>query len=170
MTTLTSERLTYRPPQTEDLEAYLSFARSDRAHQFPAQHLAPPSAEVFANMRVHWEIYGYGPFVFAPKGTEDRAGHAGAYYAKQHDRHEIAAALWGPEHEGQGLAVEALTTVMAYYRSTYDWGHIVSRVQHDNDRSHRMTKRLGATVHPDAALQDDPTSQLYLWPSGPLAP
>ncbi|WP_169054302.1 GNAT family N-acetyltransferase [Nitratireductor sp. XY-223] len=51
-----------------------------------------------------------------------------------------------PEHEGTGLAFDALKAILAYARSFLELRRLVAAVDEPNRRSHRLLKRVGFEI------------------------
>jgi RimJ/RimL family protein N-acetyltransferase len=149
--TLTTDRLTLRPPQEADFPAMLAFNDSPRAgfvgggrdRQWVWRGL-------LANIG-HWALRGYG---FYSVDTRDGAfiGRVGVIYHDGWDEPELAWHLFDG-FEGHGYAVEAARAAREDYHARITPQPPISYVDVRNSRSQALAIRLGATI--ERTLNDD---------------
>jgi RimJ/RimL family protein N-acetyltransferase len=149
--TLTTDRLTLRPPQEADFPAMLAFNDSPRAgfvgggrdRQWVWRGL-------LANIG-HWALRGYG---FYSVDTRDGAfiGRVGVIYHDGWDEPELAWHLFDG-FEGHGYAVEAARAAREDYHARISPQPPISYVDVQNGRSQALAIRLGATI--ERTLNDD---------------
>jgi RimJ/RimL family protein N-acetyltransferase len=145
MTTLTTERLTLRPLQPADAEAYAAMRHHPAvARWLPAAsgdplEAARRSIERFADA---WRQRGHAPWgVF----LDDRLiGHGGLNFVPEFDQTEVLWALH-PDAWGRGYATEVARAALAYGFETLRRDLIFAITLPDNLASQAVMKRLGLT-------------------------
>ncbi|WP_424976273.1 GNAT family N-acetyltransferase [Dinoroseobacter sp. S124A] len=157
MNTLTTERLTLRPPCPADVPALTEFYRSERS-QYAGGHV--PHAKAWSNavaMLGHWQVRGYGLWAVTETGDDRALGLVGPYYPDGRPETELGWVLFAAA-EGRGIAQEAALAARADARSRLGWSEIVSYIDARNTRSIALAERLGARLDETAPQPkpDDP--------------
>ena len=148
--TLTTDRLTLRPPRRSDFDAYAETHTSPRAVMAGGSSSRDFARLVYNSDVADWVFRGFGPWsVEDVDGT--LIGHVGFQQPDHFPEPEIGWMLHAG-HEGRGYATEAA-------RAALDWARgripsLVSYVTPGNDRSVAVALRLGATLDMDAPLPD----------------
>jgi RimJ/RimL family protein N-acetyltransferase len=149
--TLTTDRLTLRPPQETDFAAMLAFNDGPRAG-FVGGGL--PRQQVWRGLLAnigHWALRGYG-FYSVDTRAGDFIGRVGVIYHDGWDEPELAWHLYDG-FEGQGYALEAALAARADYHARISLQPVISYIDPANTRSEALALRLGATR--ERTLNDD---------------
>jgi RimJ/RimL family protein N-acetyltransferase len=149
--TLTTDRLTLRPPSEADFAAMLAFNDSPRAGFVGGggtrQHVW---RGLLANIG-HWALRGYG-FYSVDTQAGDFVGRVGVIYHDGWEEPELAWHLYDG-FEGHGYALEAAVAARADYHARISPQPPISYVDVANARSRALAQRLGATI--ERTLNDD---------------
>jgi RimJ/RimL family protein N-acetyltransferase len=111
-----------------------------------------------------WSLYGYGVFYVRPHGSDEIIGSLGVFHSwrglepRMDDQPEggwIVRKDWW----GQGVAMEVMRQVMAWFDATHGPRRIVAMIERGNVGSERVAARLGFAVYteitdPEAAVID----------------
>lgn len=143
--TLTTERLTLRGPEPQDLEPYAAFRMSDRAVGVGGPYSRDAAERQFAALFEHWERRGYGRWMVTDTGTGAPLGVVGILNPDGWPEPELAWSVF-ENGEGKGIAYEAAVASRAYAYDTLGLTTLVSLVDHANTRSVALARRLGARV------------------------
>ena len=149
---LQTERLTLRAPIPSDSAAFVAFFGSDRAKFVGGPMAKGPAWRLFAAEIGHWAIHGFGMFTVLRKGDDTPLGIVGQWYPEGWPETEVGWVIFDPAVEGTGIAHEAAKAAIDHAWTTLGWTEMVSYIDHGNDRSVALAKRLGATLDPDAAI------------------
>lgn len=161
-TTLETERLILRAPLPQDEAAFTTFFASQRS-QFVGGPRKPREIwNAFASEIGHWVMNGYGMFSVTLKGSDETLGIVGHWCPVDWPETEIGWVLFSAEHEGQGIAREAAQACIDHAWDVLNWDTIVSYIDHGNDPSVALAKRLGAVLDPDAP-QPKPDKPCYVY-------
>lgn len=159
---LETERLVLRRHRPADAEDYIQFFLSKRA-----SHVGRPKNRFgawrnFAMEAGHWALYGYGPWMVVPKGSDTAIGSVGCWHPELFPERELGWLLWEGA-EGQGFAYEAARAARDHDYRTHGVTTLVSYIDPQNARSIRLAERLGARLDPDAKPAD-PGDLVYRHP------
>lgn len=152
--TLTTDRLTLRPPILEDFAATAAFMASPRA-----QFVGGPVRDTFDQWRGflsvfgHWAVRGYGFFTVLHDGTP--IGRVGLVYHIMWDEPELGWHLFDG-HEGQGFAIEAALAVRDWAITDLGLPPMISYVHPHNTRSRSVAQRMGAQFESETTLLGHP--------------
>jgi RimJ/RimL family protein N-acetyltransferase len=162
--TLTTDRLTLRPPREGDFAALIAFGRSADRMRF----LGGP-VDANAQWRTlladigHWALRGYGYFSIELTDGGAFVGRAGPIFHNHDDEPELAWQLF-EGFEGKGYASEAAAAARDwYYRETGN-GPLVSWVNVENLPSQGVARRLGAVVERDDITKSGHHGQIWRHP------
>ena len=141
--TLTTARLTLRPPHLADFERRAATAATNRALWDEGDIDSAAAWRLFASGVGQWPLLGYGPFTVTM--GRDYVGEVGLYHPITHPEPEL---VWSvvPEAEGLGVAVEAAVAVMAWARGTLGLHRLVTYVDPEHFRTLATAMRLGGVV------------------------
>ena len=159
---LTTERLTLRAPKLEDYPVWEAFFTSDRAQFVGGPVDAAQAWRSYGHLVGMWALKGCGSFVF--ERTEDGVvlGSTGPWVPNYYPEKEIGWTVWRPEAEGHGYAFEAASAARDYAFQTLGWDTAVSYIDHGNDRSVALAKRLGA-FEDENAVQPHPEKPCHVY-------
>ena len=151
--TLTTARLTLRPPRMADYPPYLGIIASPRAKYMGGPYDGWAAWGMFCHEIALWEIFGHG-------GLSIERGSDGAWLGMV----EINDGPLFPEkelgwmlyegYEGQGYATEAAAALRDWAFGTLRLHTLVSYFDPDNARSIAVAMRLGG-ARDDAAPRQD---------------
>lgn len=140
--TLTTARLTLRPPRESDLETLVAFGQSERTVFVGGKRDRFEAWRGFLAVIGHWALRGYGYW-----SVDTRAGEfVGRVGISQHDGWPEPELGWHlfDGHEGQGYATEAALAARDHAYTVWGMGPVVSYIAHENHRSRGVAERLGA--------------------------
>ncbi|MEM8555786.1 MAG: GNAT family N-acetyltransferase [Pseudomonadota bacterium] len=168
--TLTTKRLTLRPPQLSDYEPFNAFAKSDRSKFVggPIEEISQ-SWRTFAGVTGHWALRGFGLFVMVDKSSERPVGICGPYYPIHWPERELGWSIWSPAFEGQGLIQEAALCIRDHVYGDLGWSTLVSYIDPNNKRSIATAKKLGCRLD-RTARRPDPEDLVYRHPKPEARP
>ena len=149
MITLTTARLTLRPPTPADVPALTEFYRSERA-QYAGGHA--PHSKAWNNavaLLGHWQVRGYGLWTVTETGDDTALGMVGPYYPDGRPEPELGWVLFAAA-EGRGIAQEAAVGDRADAHARVGWTDIVSYIAPENTSSIALAERLGTVLDPHA--------------------
>lgn len=147
--TLTTERLTLRPPRLADFEHWAAFFASERA-RFERGILPRGEAwRVWGADVALWILRGYGPFGVDDRETGAYIGEVGIYQPDGYPGPELGWFVI-PDAEGKGYAAEAASAVKIWARRNFGWDRLINIIDPRNARSIALGLRLGGVVDPDA--------------------
>lgn len=104
---LETERLFFRRPRRSDLPLYTRYCLSERSQYVGGPFNEVQAFEKLASMIGHWELRGFGRFVFLDRETERPLGHFVALQLCLSEPPEITWTIWNEMDEGKGFATEA---------------------------------------------------------------
>lgn len=155
---LHTERLTLRPYQRSDWQAYCAFATSDRTQFMGGPHTDTIAWSWFTNDIAAWALYGFGTLAIEVAGQQ--AGFAGLVQPPNFPEPECGWALF-EGFEGRGYATEAAATMLAHTFATTALDTIVSYVDPDNVASAAVAQRLGGVEDPTAQSPFGQTNRVF---------
>ncbi len=157
--TLTTARLTLRPPQARDLPACTLFWASERSHLMGGPWSPAQTRAEFDGLLAQWHTHGFSLFTVTLAGSDDGIGGIGPFFPDTHPEPELGWSLWDAAHEHRGIALEAAIATRDWFFATTRHRTAVSYTDPLNHRSHRLCERMGAVIDPDAAhpYGDEPT-------------
>lgn len=159
-----TERLRLRGPERRDWEGFCAFFLSERARYIGGADSRRKAWQAFASEIGHWHLRGFGFWAVTVKPADDCVGLVGCWYPETWPEPEIGWTLWA-EAEGRGIAYEAALAVRAHAYGPLGWTTAVSYIDHDNTRSIRLAKRLGAVLDEAASYPEDDPCLVYRHPA-----
>lgn len=146
---LETSRLTLRPFQEADLDAYAAMCADPEVMRFLSVDGAVLTrADAWRQMSMylgHWELRGYGTWAVVERGNGGFVGRVGLHYPEGWPDRELGWTL-ARQFWGRGYASEAARASIAHAFDTLGWTHLVSLIHPENHRSARLAERLG--YHP----------------------
>lgn len=163
---LNTDRLILRAPMAQDWPHWRDFAISARARFIGGPYNTGSAWRAFGHAIGHWVLRGYGSFVFTRKTDDNALGMAGPWFPANWPEKEIGWTIWSAQNEGTGIAHEAALAARGYAYDTLNWDGAVSYIDHGNDRSIALAKRLGAILDTAAETpKGDTPCYVYRHPS-----
>lgn len=153
--TLSTARLTLRPPEVVDFEAYADMVTSDRARWMKQGLTREDAWGWFANDVAHWHLFGHGGLMIEKDGKT--IGQVSITRGADLPEPELGWMLYDG-HEGHGYATEAAMGLRDHAFEAIGLKTLVSFVAAENTASVAVAERLGARPDPDAP---------WPWPTGP---
>ena len=132
---LTTERLTLRPFQADDVDPLFAILSDREAMRYWGPHETRSETERLVAGTMNASADVSCDFVIERDGRV--VGKAGMW-----ERPEIGFFV-APEHQRQGIATEALNAVIRYLFQTYDLGTLTADVDPRNTPSIMLLKNLG---------------------------
>lgn len=151
---LQTDSLLLRRPQASDLAPYSAYCASDRTLYVGGPFNTVQAFEKLAAMIGHWELRGFGRFVFTDRMTGRALGHVGAMQLDSSDLPEMTWTIWFGQDEGQGYATEACKACLLHARDVLGFSTMIARIAADNLPSRRLALRLGGVENPTAAAPE----------------
>lgn len=152
--TMTTARLTLRPPVEADWPAYRAYRLGARSTLPEGERTEAVARAHFDGFAAHWALRGFGRFVMVDRSTGAAIGHVGPFEPEGHPERELTWTLWSVAHEGKGLAHEGAAAARDHAFGDLGWATAVSYIVPGNVRSRRLAERLGATLDPQAQVPD----------------
>lgn len=146
-----TERLIFRRPCASDLAPYTRYCLSDRARYVGGPFTEDQAFEKLASMVGHWELRGFGRFVFVEREEGRPIGHVGALQFDTAKPPEITWTIWHSDDEGKGYAAEAGRAFTRYAARELGFARMIACVHPDNLASRRLAERLGGVLNVDSA-------------------
>lgn len=157
--TLHTPRLTLRAPAMADFPAYAQFWASRRSRHMGGPRDIQGAWFWFCHDIAMWGLLGHGALMVDHHDTGATVGAVGINAGPLFPETELGWMLY-PDHEGQGLATEAATTLRDWAFGTLPLNSLVSYVDPANAASAALAQRLGATLDSGAARRD-PADQVW---------
>jgi RimJ/RimL family protein N-acetyltransferase len=141
---LDTSRLTLRPPNAEDFDAYAAFM-SDPATAEPIGGVQPRAAawRGFMTMAGAWSLQGFAMFSVIEKSTGRWIGRVGPWRPEGWPGTEVG---WGIVQDcwGRGYATEAATAAIDWAIDALGWTDIIHVIAPTNARSQAVARKLGS--------------------------
>ena len=165
MTTLVTQRLILRKPNSSDVERLALFYNSERSLMAGGNvNYAESVTRAYAVLG-HWTHRGYGLFAITLNGNDEAIGMAGPYYPLGRPETEVGWVLFDGA-EGNGYATEAALAAVKFSRETLQWKEVVHYIDKHNFRSIAVAERLGAFLDINATQpKPDKPCLVYRQPS-----
>lgn len=148
---LETERLLFRRPIRSDLHWYTKYCLTERTRYVGGPFNEVQAFEKLASMIGHWELRGFGRFVFLERVSERPLGHFGALQLSSSQPPEITRTIWDEMDQGKGFATEAGVAFKNYATRELGLSNLIARVHRDNSASRRLAERLGGELDAEAA-------------------
>jgi len=141
--TLTSARLTLRPPTQADFPALADFYASDRSKFVGGPMTAEQTWRALACEIGHWPLRGYGRWSIDISDTSEFIGIIGLWNPHGWPEPELGWDLM-QNATGKGYATEAALAARDYAYTTLGWTTLTSLVKPENTKSAAVATRMGA--------------------------
>ncbi|MEM8774590.1 MAG: GNAT family N-acetyltransferase [Pseudomonadota bacterium] len=157
--TIETKRLSLRPVELRDLEAYRAFyAASDLdVGKYRSGRSDEEINQIHTNDIRHWQYHGFGMWILRRKDKNPVIGGAGLVNAKGWP---VELTWWlMPAARAQGFATEASQAIIRFACETLGWSHVETFMRDGNIAAHKLAKRLGGkksgrNVFPDGVARD----------------
>ena len=157
---LTTERLTLRPHDMGDFDAYAALMQSDRATHMGGPFTPLQAWQWFASDVAQWPLKGCGALAVTETASGRVVGQVILNDLPHFPERELG---WMAFVEGQGYLTEAAACLRSYAFDDLGWPTLVSYIDRDNVRSIALAERLGACLDADAP-RPDPEDLVYRHP------
>lgn len=166
---LRTERLELWVPRKEDLPGLQALTASPEMRRFLVP--APPSAMDSAHRLLRgagsWLLYGYGPFSVRLPGEERIIGTCGVFHSWRgfgKGLDDTPEAGWSVHTDfwGQGLAREAMETVLPWFDATHGHQRVAAMIQRGHVASEHVAAALGFVAY-DSHRASDEDAELVLY-------
>lgn len=157
--TLTTDRLTLRGFERQDLPAYTAYYTGSRTGGVGGPLPEHKVFERFCAMIGHWAMRGFGRFAICLDPQSPAIGHVGPMQLDARPP-EMTWTLWSPDHEGKGYATEAARGVLDHLFAL-GWTDLLAHVDRDNAPSHAVARRLGGQPTGDSPPDWVPNAVQY---------
>lgn len=116
-----------------------------------------------------WQLTGIGMWAVERRNDGATIGHLGFFDFLRDCEPSIAGAVemgWilAPEAQGQGLASEACTAILAWFEANFGKQPMWAMISPGNDPSMRLAEKLGFVRQPDGTYRDKPQT-MWLRPA-----
>ncbi len=146
ISTLNTERLRLVLPAERHVPAHAAWCASARADARGWKQPAHLAWREFAAVAGHHALKGWGPYVAELRDDETGTGIGlfGLWQPPAVPEIELKWTIWNKDHEGKGLALEAVRAVRDHARRVQGVDAPVSYIHAPNPRSEALARRLGA--------------------------
>ncbi|MEM9321113.1 MAG: GNAT family N-acetyltransferase [Pseudomonadota bacterium] len=152
---INTDRLTLRPHQIGDFDAYADMFASDRA-TYMGKLKRRHAWYSFTSDVAQWALLGTGAWAIADKADGTFLGQTAVMRPDHFPETELGWFVF-QNAEGKGIAQEAASAARDWYWQQDFADTLVSYIDPDNDRSIKLATRLGAVPDADAPLPDGET-------------
>jgi RimJ/RimL family protein N-acetyltransferase len=151
--TLSTPRLTLRPPVEADYPTYASFLASPRSIYMGGPHTDWAAWGMFCHDIACWQLFGHGALMIELKATGACIGQVGINHGPQFPEKELGWLLY-EGYEGHGYVLEAARALRDWAFAECGLQTLVSYCDPANARSIAVAERLGAVRDELAPRQD----------------
>jgi RimJ/RimL family protein N-acetyltransferase len=148
---LRTERLTLRPPQIGDFDAYLAFLLTERSLFMGGPYDLVSAWGAFCHDVALWSLVGHGALMIE-RADGAIVGQVGINAGPLFPEPELGWMLY-QGCEGHGYATEAAAALRDWGFAVRGLATMVSYIDPDNHASVRVAERLGAVSDPLAPRQ-----------------
>ena len=141
--TFETERLRFRAPSLDDLDAEAAFYASDRSVYVGGIKERREVWRLLAALVGHWVFRGYGFWAIDEKATGAYCGRVGLWCPPEWPEPESGWSVMS-NAEGRGIAYEAAVGARRFAYEKLGWTTAISLIDEKNERSKRLATRLGA--------------------------
>ncbi|MGB0506212.1 MAG: GNAT family N-acetyltransferase [Pikeienuella sp.] len=168
--TLSTERLSMRPPEVADLGAYAAFyAVSDvKVGNYRGGRTEAEIQSVLNRDMAHWVAKGFGMFLLRRHDDAEVVGGTGLSHPGDWPSHELTWWLM-PNARGKGYASEASNAVINWAYDELDWQTVETHMRDENLPARRLAKRLGGVVTRRETFPDGVARDVFTLPKGMAA-
>nr|WP_295890095.1 GNAT family N-acetyltransferase [uncultured Devosia sp.] len=157
--TLTTPRLTLRPPVYADYPAHAAFLASPRSIYMGGPQIGWGAWGMFCHDVACWHLFGHGALMIELKATGECVGQVGINHGPEFPEKELGWLLY-EGYEGHGYVLEAARALRDWAFAERGLTTLVSYCDAANARSIAVAGRLGA-VRDDLAPRQDPEDLVF---------
>lgn len=149
MLALETPRLRLRPPESQDLDAFVEIHEEPEVLRYLTT-LGQASGRaagwrVIAMLLGHWQLRGYGQWTVVEKATNQIIGRVGPWHPEGWPGIELGWII-RRSHWNLGFATEAACAARDHAFSVIDTPNLISMIHPDNAASIRVAEKLGARL------------------------
>jgi RimJ/RimL family protein N-acetyltransferase len=165
--TLETERLTLRPLEESDLDAYTEMLMEPEVRKslrLPRTYSRSDAWRGMAQWRGQWELRGSGQWAVTERSSGRFVGRAGLHCPELPDwpGMEVGWTLH-PTYWGKGYATEAAARSIAYAFEEIGVDEVFSVILPENRRSQAVARRVGLTFLDKRVLSSYPETAHGIW-------
>jgi ribosomal-protein-alanine N-acetyltransferase len=153
LTSVTTERLTGRRPEPDDLPDWVRIFTDSRVDEelWPSELRTPDRvAEILKSSIEHWERWGFGTWTVRERAGGRVVGRVGLQHTTILGRPDVELAWFiDPEDWGRGYATEMAEEAVRAGFTTLGLDSVVAYTVHDNEASQAVMRKLGMTYETD---------------------
>lgn len=157
--TLTTERLTLRPPVFADFSAYEALWASPRSRYMGGPHKTFAAWGLFCHDVACWHLFGHGALMIDLRAIGECVGQVGISHGPLFPEPELGWLLYDG-HEGKGYVLEAARAMRDWAFAVRGLPTLVSYCDPGNARSIAVAERLDA-VRDELAPRQDPEDLVF---------
>ena len=147
-----TERLVLREPRIEDYDALCGYFADPRSAWNGGPLTPLETWRTLTGMAGQWQIRGHGLWFVTLRDGGKFAGFAGLFHNIDWPEPELGYGI-AAEHEGTGLAFEAVTAARQAAAGHFGFTRLPSYIAPENARSVALATRMGAVREGDIALR-----------------
>ncbi|HJY63315.1 MAG TPA: GNAT family N-acetyltransferase [Ignavibacteria bacterium] len=158
MDSFETERLKARKLTADDFEIlYKFYINEDVCRTLGGVKTADWVKNYIAKNIEHWELFGYGTWIFYSKSGNKFAGRGAIrhLYIDGKDEIEVGYAFL-PEYWGKGYATEIVKEIVNIAFNVYQLTEIIAVTLHDNLASRRVMEKAGLSYEKEVIHADLP--------------
>lgn len=149
---ITTPRLVLRGFRAEEFDAFAEELAIPEANKFTAGVADRRAAwRAFSGSQGMWMLHGAGWWAAALLESDEVVGSVGVFRRETSPELEIGWRIY-QRHWGKGYATEAASAALAFGFATFTDRHVVAYIDHGNEPSERVSRRLGMAYERDAEL------------------
>ncbi|MCR9136449.1 MAG: GNAT family N-acetyltransferase [Alphaproteobacteria bacterium] len=145
--TIQTDRLTLRRPRPSDLEPYTAYCRGDRTTFVGGPHDGVEAFNKLSAIIGHWQLRGFGRYIFVETATERPIGHVGALQMDADWEPDMTWSIWHGDDEGKGYAFEASRAYCEHAARELQFPKMAARIVRQNHASIRLAEQLGGVLN-----------------------
>ena len=166
---LTTQNLTLGAITPAFVEAFATFARSDRSRFLGGPSDDPRDAwESSAIHAGHWVLRGYGGLQVTETATGAMVGRVAIWHPGWLDEPELSWVVF-ERFEGRGFAYEAAVALRDWFARAMSPAPLMSLIAPENTRSIALAQRLGALREGTHTYESGKTVERWRHPAGEVA-
>lgn len=163
---LTTERFELWRPAASDLPGLCRLLADEETRRFLGPARPDPHSQFDRLMRNagSWALHGYGSFMVRARGTGPIIASCGVFHSLRGFGPELrmddmpeAGWIVRHDHQGRGVAREAMEAALAWFDAAHGPRRIVCMIEEGNRASERLAGRLGFVRYASHELDEGDT-------------